>query len=426
MCHHHPPPQYDYQFKLCYGVQAKQVNLSILFFSTSNTYYFIENMFLFKYTGAIASLLCKDAYAISSALIQMDEVDGAAQTNANWQFILDNHAGDVDAYLAVHTDPETLESLENRGWFYNWAEWLAMFRDCITWGADLQKLRDTRGDAVFVAVASQSVLEDVELNLQIPILKKLLAAGFNINGRDARGMNALFYSILNGMIELTRFLLHHGADVNAECNTSTERWASYKGRYPLNVAVRNLPKANDLLLKHLLEHGASLELAFQSFAQRYSFGFDEVSEVKKLQMLVLQDLQFDLIDDRRSNAERRQAVRNIAMLQRKGLPNDVSSRIAADVFRHSADLRKLQDWMHVIQSTLTAVSANTNGGKQAECAAILRKLLDDLGARTSSGDNTHHPSPEQQEIPFYHTRDEEKIDAVKGEACEACRACTVM
>ncbi len=313
-----------------------------------------------KYISIVA-LLCGDANAISSALIQMDPGDGNVQTRANWQFIMDTHDGDVDAYLEKHTDPGTIQQLHGT----EVKTWLGMFQDCINWGADLKKLRDTRGDAVFVAVASQPVLEDVELNLQIPILKKLLTAGFDINGRDARGRSALSYSTYTQRLALTRFLIEQGADLN-DVYTSSFRTHNY----PLNMAVQYFPAAIDLLV----EHGASLELAFQSFAQRYSFGPCELREVKRLCALML-----DPFADRRLNLERREAVRNIIMLQRNNVPGDVSSRIAFDVFRHSVEERTLQHWKGIVQTTLTAVDENTEsypyGDRKTECADILRDAL---------------------------------------------------
>ncbi len=330
---------------------------------------------------SIAALLLGDAFAISSVSIEMDVLDGTSRTNANWKFIVDNYDGDVDAYLeengGVDADLEKLTGWDilMRERIICW-EWPKMFYDCINWGADLERLRQRRGDALLVAVASLPVLEDFQLKMQIQILEKLLAAGFDVNGRDAKGRSALFWSIFQKKPEITRFLVYHGADVNAECTTSTHFLAFGKDRYPLNLAAQYLPEAIDLLL----EHGGCLELAFQSFAQREFFGPGQLLEVEKLCELMLQEVALDPFDDPRWNVERREALRNIAMLQRTRLLNDVSSRIAADVFKHSVEER-LQHWKDIVQTILTAVDKNTKAtyeDKKIECAAILRNSLDAL------------------------------------------------
>lgn len=59
---------------------------------------------------------------------------------------------------------------------------------------------------------------------------KLISRGFEVDSRDAGGYTALHYAARNGHLEVCRFLLSNGADINAitkaGCATALHRAAS--------------------------------------------------------------------------------------------------------------------------------------------------------------------------------------------------------
>ena len=74
----------------------------------------------------------------------------------------------------------------------------------------------------------------------IEAVKQHLAAGADVNVKDARGMTPLHLATSNGQKEIVEPLIAAGADVNAKMNN---------GMTPLDTAIPH-PELADLLRKH--------------------------------------------------------------------------------------------------------------------------------------------------------------------------------
>lgn len=92
---------------------------------------------------------------------------------------------------------------------------------------------------------------------ETPLMAQLFVEGFDVNGRNCAGLSALHFAA-SGQVQAVRWLLSHGADVNA---------VSRVGLSPLMIAARD---GRAEIVRLLLEAGADVGAAVASVPEAYN------------------------------------------------------------------------------------------------------------------------------------------------------------
>jgi hypothetical protein len=96
----------------------------------------------------------------------------------------------------------------------------------------------------------------------VEIIRKLLASGAPVNGRDVNGSTALMWAAANGRADAVRVLLRHGARVSARANDGSTalEWAR-EGQYRSPLAPPRMPRRPPptfpAVFRILKQHGAA-------------------------------------------------------------------------------------------------------------------------------------------------------------------------